>query len=97
MRDEEKRLCFIPHPSSFIHPLRCFSDLAGLDTGGANFHALGSALWELDAYGLQVRIKTARRAIISVRDIIAELRAFAANFTSFSHDFRVPPGYCMNC
>ena len=97
MRDEEKRPRFIPHPSSSIHSLRCFGNFAGLDAAGANFHTLSAALRELDAYGLQVGIKTARRAIISMRDIIAELRAFAANFTSFSHDFRVPPGYCMYC
>jgi hypothetical protein len=35
---------------------------------------------------LQVGIETAARAIVRVRNIIAELWAFATDFASFSHD-----------
>jgi hypothetical protein len=41
----------------------------------------------LDAYGLQVGVEAAARSIVRVRDVVAELRAFAADFASFSHDF----------
>jgi hypothetical protein len=64
-----------------------FSDFARLDATGANLHALNAALRTLHADGLQVGIKATRRAVIRVGNIIAELRAFAANFASFSHDF----------
>jgi hypothetical protein len=61
-------------------------DFTGLDTTGANLNALGTALGPLNPYGLKVWIEAAARPIVSVRDIIAELRAFAADFASFSHD-----------
>jgi hypothetical protein len=60
-------------------------DFACLDTTGANLQALNAALRALHAYGLQVGIKATPRAIVRVRDIITELRAFAADFASFSH------------
>ena len=62
-----------------------FSDLAALDTGGADLHALRAALRTLNADGLQVGLETAARSIVGVRDIITELRPFAADFASFSH------------
>lgn len=63
-----------------------FSDFAGLDTAGANLHSLGATLRLLHPNGLQIRIESARGSVIRMRNIIAELRAFAANFASFSHD-----------
>jgi peptidyl-prolyl cis-trans isomerase SurA len=41
----------------------------------------------LNADGLQVRIKATARAIVSVRNIITELRPFAADSTTFCHKF----------
>ena len=67
-------------------PSGSFRDLASLDTGGANLHALSAAIGALHADGLQIWIKATARPIIRMRDIIAELRAFAADFASFSHD-----------
>jgi hypothetical protein len=64
-----------------------FGDFARFDATGANLLALDAALGALNADGLQVGIKATARAIISVGNIIAELRPFAANFASFSHDF----------
>jgi S-ribosylhomocysteine lyase LuxS involved in autoinducer biosynthesis len=51
----------------------------------------------LNAYGLQVGIEATARAIVGVRDIIAELRAFAADFASFSHDYQIPPSLIKAC
>ena len=67
--------------------LRRFCDFARFDTGGADFHAPVTALRQLNAYGLQIGIENARRSIVCVRDVIAKLRAFAANFTTFCHDY----------
>lgn len=63
-----------------------FGYFTGLDTTGADFLAFRPARRTLDANGLQIRIETTTGAIVRVRDIISELRAFAANFASLSHD-----------
>jgi len=68
-----------------------FRYFAGLDATGANLLALDSALRTLDADGLQVGVKAAARAIVCVRDIVSELRAFAADFASFSHSCSLIP------
>lgn len=69
-----------------IADLRRFSDFARLDATGANFHPLNASLRSLDSDRLQVGIKAPARAVVCVRDIIAELRSFATDFASFSHD-----------
>ena len=91
-------LIFIAHHSAFIISLRRFRYLrdfgyfVAFDATGANSHAHDPALRALGADFLQVGIETAPGAIVRVRDVITELRAFAANFTSFCHDcFLVPP------
>jgi hypothetical protein len=66
-------------------------DFASLDTAGANLHALSAATRLLHLYGLQVGIETPARAIVRMRNIVAELWAFAADFASFSHDYQIPP------
>jgi hypothetical protein len=63
-------------------------DFACLDATGANLLAFDAALRALNADGLQVGVKATARAVIRVGNIITELRAFAANFASFSHDFK---------
>ena len=63
-----------------------FGYFAGLDTAGTNLDALGAALGQLHADGLQIWIKTPRRSIVCVRDIISKLRTFAADFATFCHD-----------
>jgi hypothetical protein len=69
----------------------CFRNFACLDAPGANLRALHAALRSLQADGLQVRVETAAGAVIRVGNIITKLRAFAADFASFSHDYSVPP------
>src|SRR5215831_6764805 len=61
-------------------------DFAGLDATRANFHPFGAAAGRFYADRLQVGIENTRGPIIGVRDIIAKLWAFAANFTTFCHD-----------
>jgi len=64
-----------------------FCYFSGLNATGANFHSLRAALGLLHANGLQVGVETPRRSIVCMRDIVSELRTFAADFASFSHDF----------
>jgi hypothetical protein len=64
-----------------------FRDFARLDATGANLLTLDAAFGALNADGLQVRIEATARAIVSVRNIIAELWPFAADFTTFCHKF----------
>ena len=64
-----------------------FGDLTCLDAGGADFHPARAALRRLHANRLQVRVEPAWGAVIRVRDIVAELRSLAADFTTFGHYF----------
>ena len=68
-----------------MEPLSGFGDFAGLDAGSANLHPAGATLRHLDADRLQIRIEPSRRAIVSVGDIVAELRSLAADFATFGH------------
>ena len=62
-----------------------FDDFAGLDAAGANAHALACAI-DLSLYGLQVDVPATPGGVVGVRDIVAELRALAAEITFLSHD-----------
>jgi len=64
----------------------CFQNFSGLDAAGADFHSARVALVRFHANGLQVWIENTRGSIVGVRNIIAKLWAFAANFTTFCHD-----------
>lgn len=66
-------------------------DFAGFNATGADLHSLVAALRLTHANGLQIGIKNAGRSIIGVRNIIAKLRAFAANFTTLCHDYFISP------
>jgi hypothetical protein len=74
----------------FIQPgrsgeLRCLNDLAGLDAAGAHADALAGSLD--DGFDrLQVHIPATAGRVVSVRDVIAELRALAAKITFLCHD-----------
>jgi hypothetical protein len=69
---------------SFVKRL-AFDDFAGLDAAGADAHALASAR-DLSLDGLEVHIPAAAGGVVGVRDIVAELRAFAAKITFVCHD-----------
>lgn len=58
----------------------------GFDTAGTNLDPFGAALRQLHANGLQIWIKTPRRPIVCVRNIVSKLRTFSADFATFSHD-----------
>lgn len=53
--------------------LGCFSNLAGLDTAGADLLSMSTALRKGHADRLQVWIEPAPGAVIGVRDIVTEL------------------------
>lgn len=61
------------------------SDFVALNTACADFNPRVATLRELDAHRLQIGIKAAARAVIRVRDVVTEKRAFAADFASFCH------------
>jgi len=61
-------------------------DFTGFDTAGTNLDSFGATLGQLYANGLQVWIKTPGRSIVCVGNIVSELRAFSADFATFSHD-----------
>src|ERR1700675_2420867 len=67
-----------------LYTLREFAlaldDFAGLDAAGADAHALAGAV-HLGLYRLQIDIPAAAGGVVGVRDVVAELRAFAAKIT----------------
>jgi hypothetical protein len=63
-----------------------FYHFSGFNAAGANFHSARAALGCFHADGLQIWIENPRGSIVGVRNIIAKLWAFAANFTTFCHD-----------
>jgi hypothetical protein len=62
-----------------------FDDFAGFDAAGADADALAAA-GRLGLDGLQVHVPAAPGGVVGVRDIVAELRAFAAKITFVCHD-----------
>jgi hypothetical protein len=73
-----------------MKPLSGFGDFTGLDARSADFHPASATLRHLHADGLQIWIEASRRAIVRVRDIVAELRSLAADVATFSHLFQPP-------
>jgi hypothetical protein len=72
-------------PISYNFVSLAFDDFAGLDAAGADSHALASAVnFGLD--GLEVHVPAAAGGVVGVRDVVAELRAFAAKITFVCHD-----------
>ena len=62
-----------------------FGNLTGLDAIGADVHPARSASWNLDADRLQIRVESAGRAIVCMRNIVSKLRTLIAHFTTLSH------------
>jgi len=60
-------------------------DFAGLDAAGADAHALAGTV-DLGFDGLEVHVPTTTGGVVGVRDVVAELRAFAAKITFLCHD-----------
>jgi hypothetical protein len=61
-----------------------FDDFARLDAAGADADAFASAV-DLGLDGLEVHVPAAAGGVVSVRDVVAELRAFAAKITFVCH------------
>ena len=70
--------------------LRSLGDFARLDAGCTNLHPARATLGLLHANRLQIRIEASLSAIVRVRDIVAELRSFTADFATFGHFFQPP-------
>jgi hypothetical protein len=66
-----------------------FDDFAGFDAAGADAHALADTVY-LGFDGLEIDIPPASGRVVGVGDVVAELRAFAAEITFSCHD------YCSN-
>jgi len=65
-------------------------DFTGLDAAGAHANTLRISVDQgLD--GLQVHVPAPARHVVRVRNVVAELRAFAANITNLCHDFAPNP------
>ena len=60
-------------------------DFAGLDAAGADANALASSI-HLGLDWLKVDVPATASRIVGVRDVVAKLRAFAAEFTFLCHD-----------
>ena len=60
-------------------------DFSGLDAAGADADTLASAV-DLCLDGLEVHVPAAAGGVVGVRDVVAELRAFAAKITFVCHD-----------
>jgi hypothetical protein len=61
-----------------------FDDLAGLDAAGAHANALAGSLND-SLHRLQVHVPTPTGGVVGVGDVVAELRAFAAEITFLRH------------
>jgi hypothetical protein len=68
--------------------LRRFDNFAAFNTTSANFLSRISACRKLDANRLQIRVKATASFIVRVRNIISELRTFAADIASFCHNYK---------
>jgi hypothetical protein len=60
-------------------------DFAGLDAAGADAHALADAVGD-GLHRLQVDVPATAGGVVGVRDVVTELRAFAAKITFLCHD-----------
>ena len=87
----EKQLVFIHYSA-----LCSFRYFARFNAVGANSDTFYAALWTRSPDGLQIGIEAASRAVICMRNIVAELRAFAADFTFLSHDDSFVTSFEMN-
>lgn len=60
-------------------------DFSGLDAACADAHALARTV-DLGLDGLEVHVPATPGGVVGVRDVVAELRAFAAKITFLCHD-----------
>jgi hypothetical protein len=62
-----------------------FDDFSGLDAAGADAYALAATI-DLSLDGLEVNVPATAGGVVGVRDVVSELRAFAAEITFLCHD-----------
>jgi hypothetical protein len=64
-----------------------FNDFASLDAAGADSHPLGvRGAFHFGLHRTQVHIPATAGDVVCVRDVVSELRTFAANLAFLSHD-----------
>ena len=76
---------FSGRPDSGVGWGLAFDDFAGFDAACADAHALAAAV-DFGLDGLEVDVPAAAGGVVGVRDVVAELRAFAAKITFVCHD-----------
>ena len=76
--------CLIPGAEAQKPKRSGFGDLAALDAACADANPLRGTIHE-GFDGLKIYIPAAPRNVVRVRDIVAKLRAFAANITYLCH------------
>ena len=62
-----------------------FDNFSGLDAAGADLHPAVAARRKLNADGLQIRVESASRLVVSVGNVIAKLRALPTYVASLCH------------
>ena len=80
--------CSIHEGYCLLFPVCCLlalNNFAGLDAAGADLYALGRAVGD-GLNRLKVRVPAPAGYVVRVRDVVAELRAFAAKLTYLCHD-----------
>lgn len=71
-------------PQRKIALLGCFDNLARLEAGGADAHALVSAV-DAGAHRTQVNVPAPAAHVVSVADLVSKLRAFTADIANLCH------------
>ena len=67
------------------NPQSGFDDFAGLDAAGANANALVAAR-NLSLYRAEIDVPAALGDVVRMRNLVTELRTFAADGANLSHD-----------
>ena len=73
-------------PGSILLLELSLDDLAALDAAGAHADLLVAAVIELGLHRAQIDVPAPAGDVVRVRDVVAELRTLAADFTNLSHD-----------
>ena len=69
-----------------LKELHSFDNFAGFNTASANFLARIAARGLLNADRLQIRVKATTSFVVSMWNIVSELRTFSADIASFCHN-----------
>ena len=85
-RESTKGSLAITIPACYRLLLRCLGNLAALDAAGAGLDALSVATTASSLHRLKIRVPATTRNVVRVRNVVTELRAFAAKLTYLCHN-----------